>query len=343
MKLKRLIPAFTVCTALLAITPVVNAQTVQLTASSWLPPTHAVVADFLVPWMQQVSDATEQRVKIRLLPKAVTNPQGHLDAVREGLVDLTFISHSYYPGRFELTKFAVMPFSGESAESRSVAAWDIYEKYLLKADEHVGVHLLGIYAHGPGMVMTTTKQVASINDFQGLKIRVGGGMAADVAQAVEASTLAKPAPESYELLSSGVADGVFFPAESLVSFKLDRLVKYVTVFPGGLYSDTHAVIMNEKALAQISPKDQEAIKKLSGQYLARMAGQAWDKHDAAGLAALNSGSIKVTHADAAFVDAIKEKTESFRQAWLAAADKKGIDGPAALAQFHDEITKLDAK
>src|SRR5690606_31759415 len=137
-----------------------------------------------------------------------------------GLVDISFISHAYYPGRFELTKFAVMPFSGDTAVSRSVAAWDTYEKYLLKADEHKGVRLLGMYAHGPGIVFTTEKPVKTIDDFQGLKIRVGGGMAADVAKAVGANPIAKPAPESYELLSMGVVDGVFFPAESLVSFKL---------------------------------------------------------------------------------------------------------------------------
>lgn len=201
--------------------PAIAQKPVELTLSSWLPPTHAVVADFLMPWGEEIRKATDGRVTLRLLPKAVTNPAGHFDAVRDGLVDVTFVSHAYYPGRFQLTKFAVLPFSGDTATSRSIAAWDTYEKYLLKADEHKGVRLLGIYAHGPGIAFTTSKPVKQIGDFQGLKIRVGGGMAADVAKAVGASPIAKPAPESYELLSTGVADGVFFPAESLVSFKLD--------------------------------------------------------------------------------------------------------------------------
>ena len=104
--------------AALAAPLAAHAQKVELTVSSWLPPTHAVVADFLVPWGQEIEKATEGRVTLRLLPKPVTNPAGHFDAVRDGLVDISFVSHAYYPGRFQLTKFAVMPFSGNTAVSR---------------------------------------------------------------------------------------------------------------------------------------------------------------------------------------------------------------------------------
>ncbi len=328
--------------AALAAPLAAHAKNVQLTVSSWLPPTHAVVADFLVPWGDEIKKATDGRVTLRILPKPVTNPAGHFDAVRDGLVDITFISHAYYPGRFELTKFAVMPFSGNSAVSRSVAAWDTYEKYLLKADEHKGVVLLGMYAHGPGIVFTTDKPVEKIDDFKGLKIRVGGGMAADVAKAVGANPIAKPAPESYELLSMGVVDGVFFPAESLVSFKLDGVIKNATVFPGGLYSDTHAVIMNPDAFARLSKEDQQTLLKLSGRHLAELAGKAWDKHDAEGQKVMQSGKINLIKADASFVQAIRERTQGFEQTWLKAAAAKGIDGQAALDSFRTEIKKLDA-
>lgn len=332
-----------ITTAALAVSLPVQAKKVELTVSSWLPPTHAVVADFLVPWGKEITQATDGRVTLRILPKPVTNPPGHFDAVRDGLVDISFISHAYYPGRFELAKFAVMPFSGNTAESRSVAAWDTYEKYLLPAEEHKGVRLLGMYTHGPGIVFTTDKPVTNIDAFKGLKVRVGGGMAADVAKAVGATAIAKPAPESYELLSTGVVDGVFFPAESLVSFKLDTIIGYATQFPGGLYSDSHAVIMNEKAFSALPEKDQAAVLSVSGKHMAALAGRAWDKHDAVAKKVLAGDTIKVTNADDAFVQAIRERTQSFEKTWLDAAAAKGIDGPAVLASFRNELKALDSK
>ena len=52
-----------------------------------------------------------------------------------------------------------------------------------------------------------------------------------------------------------------FPGESIVSFKLDKLLKYATQFPGGLYSDSHSVIMNPDRWNKISKADQAAIEQ----------------------------------------------------------------------------------
>ena len=318
-----------------------SAKATVLTMSSWLPPTHAVVADFLVPWSQEIEKETDGRVTLRLLTKPVTNPQGHFDAVRNGLADIAFISHAYYPGRFDLVRYAVFPFSGDTAESRSVAAWNVYEKHILAKDEHKGVKLLGIYTHGPGIVFTSSKPVKDAAGFDGLKIRVGGGMAADVAKAMGASVIAKPAPESYELLSTGVVDGVFFPAESIQSFKLDNVIKYATMVPGGLYSDSHGVIMNQKAFDGLSDQDRAIIEKLSGAHLARVAGRAWDKHDLAAKPLIDQ-KIEVTKADQAFIDDIAERTRPIRDQWLQAMEKSGLDGTAVLAEFQQEVQAADA-
>ena len=78
-----------------------------------------------------------------------------------------------------------------------------------------------------------------------MKIRTGGGIAEEMARALGASAFVKPAPESYELLSSGVADGTFFPLESIISFKLGSVIKYATLFPGGFYSSSFGFFMNE--------------------------------------------------------------------------------------------------
>ncbi len=187
--------------AVLAAGPVRAAAPLELAYSSWVPPTHVLMKDFMVPWGQQVEKATGGRVKIRFLPKPVTNPQGHRDAVRNGVADLAFISLSYYPGRFELMKFAMLPFSGNSALSTSVAAWRMFDKYLHRMDDE-GFLVLGIYGHGPGGVYTVKKKIEKIDDFRDLKIRIGGGMQADIAKVLNVNAIVKPAPESYELLST---------------------------------------------------------------------------------------------------------------------------------------------
>src|SRR5690606_21561379 len=111
------------------------------------------------------------------------------------------------------------------------------------------------------------------------------------------------------------------------------VIKNATTFPGGLYSDTHAVIMNEDAFAKLSEQDQQALLKLSGKHLASLAGKAWDKHDAVAQKVLTGGDINLIKADDALIKAVHERTDAFEQAWLKDANDKGIDGPAALASF----------
>ena len=317
------------------------AQT-EISISSWVPSSHFLNKDFLTGWTQEVEKATSGRVKFRFLPKMVASPGGHFDAIKDGLADLTFISHSYTPARFALTRFGVLPFGGNNAEAQSVAVWRIYDKYLAKANEHAGVKLLTIYAHGPGIVYNTKRPINRLADLQGLKFRVGGGMAADVGQAIGATILQKPAPESYELLSQGIVDGVFFPAESPVSFKLEKLLKYATEFPGGLYSDTHAVIMNEAKFNSLSKQDQEIVMKLAGDHMARLAGKAWDKYGALGEAAMKVAGIQVMKAPDALVAEVRERTKQFEADWIKDAAAKGIDGAKAMAAFHEELKKPEA-
>ena len=57
------------------------AQPVELAFSSWIPPTHVLMKDFMIPWGAQIEKATEGRVKVHFLPKPVTNPVGHRHAI----------------------------------------------------------------------------------------------------------------------------------------------------------------------------------------------------------------------------------------------------------------------
>src|SRR5204863_5823580 len=178
----------------------VQAQ-VTLTYSSWVPPTHHLTI-WQQNWAKDVEKATNGRVKFQELPKAPAAAPGTFDAVRDGLVDLSYVTASYTPARHILPLMAELPGAGETAEINSVAYSRIHWKYFQKAGEYKGVKLLGVFTHGPGQ-MFTKKPVATIGDVQGLKIRTGGGVAESVAKALGASAFVKPAPESYELLSSG--------------------------------------------------------------------------------------------------------------------------------------------
>ena len=165
-----------------------------------------------------------------------------------------------------------------------------------------------------------------------------------MANAIGASAFVKPAPESYELLNSGVADGVFFPFESIASFKLDTVLQQATVFPGGMYSSAFGFFMNEDKWQKLSKQDQEIINKYSFEYAARSNGQSWDAADQKGIEALKKANVKIAQADQAFVGEVRKRSQPIIDDWIKkAGEKYKFDARAVLEEFREEIKKVTAE
>jgi TRAP-type transport system periplasmic protein len=316
-----------------------SAQTV-LTMSSWVGPNHPLTRDVLGGWAAAVEKATNGRVKMQMLAKHPVAPQGTFDGVRDGVMDVSYVTASYTPARHPLPLLAELPGSGGTAEINSVAFSRIHWKHLHKAGEYKGVKLLGVFTHGPGQMFLVKKPVNSVADIAGMKIRSGGGISEASAKALGASPLVKPAPESYEILASGVADGTFFPTESIRSFNLDKVVKHATIFPGGFYSSAFGFFMNEEKWNKLSKQDQDAINSVSGEALARLAGKAWDAADKGGMEALRAAGVNIQQASPAFIAEVRTRTEPLANSWVQAANAKGLDGAKVLAEFREELKRV---
>lgn len=324
--------------ALLALPAAASAQVV-LAASTWVPPTH-LLSRAQAAWCDDVAKATQDRVKCNILPKPVSPPPGTFDAIRDGQADLSFSVHGYTPGRYTMTGIAEFPFLGDDAVATSVAYQRIYERHLAKFNEHKGLKVLTVFTHGPGVIFNNKKPVKSIADFEGLKFRVGGGFVNEIGKALGVNMTLRPASQAYEMLSSGVMDGNWFPDESVLSFKLEKLTKYRTALPGGAYNTSFAFVMNEAAWNKISKADQAAIEKLSGEAAARRFGKFWDEEDDRSLQAQKQIGVESINADAKFVADYKAKTGPLEAEWVKKADEKGLKNAAAvLAEFRAEIAK----
>ncbi|WP_019430342.1 TRAP transporter substrate-binding protein [Limnohabitans sp. Rim47] len=325
---------------LTCLTGVAQAQTV-LTVSSWLPPTHtASMAQ--KEWCDLLTDNTKGRIKCNILPRGVSPAPGTYDAIKNGLADLSYTVHGYTPGRFVMTQMTELPFLGNSAETISVALSRVTGKHPEFAAEHQGVKVITLFSHGPGIVFNTKRAIAKTDDLSGLKFRVGGGMVNEMSKALGMNVTLKPAPDSYELLSSGVMDGTLFPAESTESFKIDKIIKHATTFPGGLYNTSFVFMMNQAKYEKLSAEDKKAVDEISGETAARIFGRGWDKVDRRAFGLMQANGVQVTKADAKFVADIKAKTAPLEQGWVKAAEDKGLKNAAkVLGEFRAEIAKLE--
>ncbi|MDP7060703.1 MAG: TRAP transporter substrate-binding protein [Candidatus Marinimicrobia bacterium] len=321
--------------ALMLMISVANAKT-TLRLSSWIPPKHAIATDMIFPWAKKVEKASNGRIKVNILKKALGKPPAAFDLAKDGIADISWGVHGYTPGRFVVTQLVELPFLGDDSEALSVAYWRVHQKYLAAANEHSGVKVLGLMAHGPGHIYNSKRAINMPGDLEGLKIRVGGGVVSDVGKALNIVTMLKPATKSYEILSRGVADGIFFPKEAIGSFKLTKVLKYATFIPGGLYNTSFFLVMSEKSWNKLSGQDQQAIMSVSGEEFAKLAGKGWNKADRDGLAAMIADGMSMQTASSAMMSSLRKKLSDIEEKVVARVKSKGIDGAAALKMLRAE-------
>jgi TRAP-type C4-dicarboxylate transport system substrate-binding protein len=315
-----------------------NAQVV-LTASTWVPTTH-LLSRAQAEWCDDVSKATDGRVRCNILPKPAAPPPATFDAVRDGVIDLSFGVHNYTPGRFVLTEVAEMPFLGESATAVSIAYQRIYDKHLASLNEHRGLKVLAVFTHGPGRVFSSKVPVTQLSDMQGMKFRTSGGVQVRICQVLQTNCTLKPAPEAYELLSSGVVDGTFWPDESVTAFRTEKLIRHATQISGGLYNVSFAFVMNPATWQKIAKNDQAAIEKLSGEHAARRFGQFWDAEDVKARTLLQQAGVQNHPASAKFLAELKPLLSQVEKQWMEKAKERGLANPElVLTEMRSEIAK----
>lgn len=318
----------------LSMAAAVKAQE-TLTISSWIPPQHAVNAVIFPEWIKQVEEATDGRVTGKI-EFGLAPPPGQIDLIEDGSADVSWIFHGYNPGRFVTTKLIELPGYQGDAEAASVAHWRAYDQYLKDAGEHDGVRVIALMTHGAGQVHMR-EPITSLADLSGKKIRIGGGVSADVGTALGAVGVQVPAPKVYETLSGGVADGVWMPMETNKSLRLFEVAPNTMTMPGGLYRGSFAIIMSEDALARLSDEDREAILSTTGEALSAMAGKAWADADIAGIN--NAKEVGVTMGEFSAEDqaAFAEITTDIRARVIDEVAATGIDAEGAVALIEETM------
>ncbi|TCO72325.1 TRAP transporter substrate-binding protein [Rhodovulum euryhalinum] len=308
-----------------------------LVISSWAPPTHNINARMWPKFTEMVEEATGGRVTTEL-KLGLADAPAQMDLIMDGAADVSIIFHGYQPGRFVTTKLIELPGYVGTSEAASVAYWRAYDTYLKQADEHRGVKVVAMHAHGGAQLMSA-EPVTELAQAAGMKVRIPGGVAADVGAALGMVGIQVPAPKVYETLASKAADGVVMPIDSRVGFKLTEVAQNMYMLPGGLYRGSFAFIMNEDTFASLPEDIRTALEeKVFGEPISRAIGAIWEEGDAEAIAAT------LATPGNAIIDATPQDAATFEQVAATVRDKviaevaaTGVDAQAAYDMIKAEM------
>ena len=205
--------------------------------------------------------------------------------------------------------------------------------------EYSDTKLIATFVHGPG-VLHSKKQIQTLEDLKGVKLRVGGGGVA-MSDQLGAVPVAMSATQAHESLQRGTTEGTLFPWESVRGFRLAKLVSYHLEFPGGLYTTPFFLTMNKESWSNLSDDHKAVLNKVGGAWGSRFIGKHWDDADTAGKKAAMDNGNTISTIDPAELKRWREKTQFMADDWIKKADEAGYDGKALLMDLQQTIEKYE--
>jgi len=217
------------------------------------------------PWFKKVEEVTKGRVKIEpYWSQTLAKGPDNWNAIKTGVADMGWCVQGYWAGMTPLSDVINLPALGfKTGEKGSEVLWRLYAKFPEIQREYKDVHVLVLHTSAPYFLITTKKQVKTLEDIKGLKLRALGGVASDQMKALGAIPVLIPMPENYMAMDKGVIDGMAAPWEATLAFRFYEVVKHYTMVPlSGAGVDS--VVMNKQKWESL-PKDiQQAIMSVSG-------------------------------------------------------------------------------
>ncbi|MCU7853609.1 MAG: substrate-binding domain-containing protein [Candidatus Thiodiazotropha sp. (ex Monitilora ramsayi)] len=202
------------------------------------------------------------------------------DAVKNGVLDAMNPFTLYWAGRMPLAVFLASYPLG----LRNPHEWDTFYYGLgglelaREAFGNVGLHFVGPIHHGPNIIHSKVP-IRSIDDFRGRKMRLPGGMVAEVFQAAGAKTTLLPGSEIFPALEKGTIDVADYVGPAVnYALGFHQVTKYISMGPPGFMSIYQPVDLMDLT---VSKKSWEKLSAQMKQFVEMEVHTYSDLHHAA--------------------------------------------------------------
>jgi TRAP-type C4-dicarboxylate transport system substrate-binding protein len=303
-----------------------QASAQELKFASFTPPFHTVTASVIEKLNADLTAASGGSLTVRAYHggELGAGPVEQYVRAVQGVAEITWGLPGYTSSQFAKTMIAELPGVIPEGKTGYDAIWDAFDSDL--AGEFPGTVPIALWTSEPNIMIMKDKVIRTPADLAGLKIRVAGATAAEVATALGATPVQMPINQVYNALQTGLIDGVFTGSSTLADFKLDEVASSYTL-GAPLGRLTFFAVMGQQAYDGLSDDARAMLDAARGRGLSQSAEEAWNATgEAAVIAARATG-------DNTFVDLTPEEAQAFADAvsGVTAAYVAAVGGEAALA------------
>ena len=257
----------------------------------------------ILPFENAVKEQSKGELAIKTFPGGALNSDVRMQysILTQGVADIAYVLPGHTGDLFPITSAISLPNFAKSAVDGTNKLWNA--KALIGA-EFKG-KILALWSGPTSVLVTRDQPVRSLQDVQGMRVRVASPQEAVFVESYGASPIAQPAILASQNLANGVIDAISIGAGAIPIFHLEESAKYVTV---GTPSSTAAfvLLMNQSAFDDLTPQQQDWIVAASGKALSLKAAEAFDEINARAIDYVTDKGLEVIYlppAEAARYDA----------------------------------------
>ncbi|MDO6459675.1 C4-dicarboxylate TRAP transporter substrate-binding protein [Granulosicoccaceae sp. 1_MG-2023] len=272
---------------------------------------------------------------------------GALDGIAAGSADLGSVLSSYEPQELKALGIGDIPLEYADPWVGMRAMYDLMtgEPELQKslADQSL-VYLSNFSTTGVQFECTEGKQILSVDDIKGKRIRAAGTYT-NVLSELGADTVSMTFGEVYQALDSGLVDCLASYFYTMRAYKTYEVVETVTRVDWGQLLG-FAIVMNEYVWSDFD-EEQKSILRQAGKnmidYFAELtiadAGEVAKNLSNGGFGKV----VPVTAIDPAERQKILDATLPFRDSWIEEANRRGMQGQAIWDHYIELLKTYQAE
>jgi TRAP-type C4-dicarboxylate transport system substrate-binding protein len=220
-------------------------DTIELKISHAFPPTHYLIEHGLDIWVAGLKEDLGDRVDFTIYPAQQLGKAAEgLDLVSNRVADLVFTATSYHPTQITASGVAELPglFTDICVASRASMELSREGALFDKVDfEPNGVRAIYNASLPTYNVVTATRKVEKLEDFEGLRLRTTGAAMDLTARALGAAAVRMPSVELFQAAQRGTVDGALFLYAGMPPYDLQTVFKHST--EGVSMGSTHVVLL----------------------------------------------------------------------------------------------------
>lgn len=323
--------------SLLALTAgtAIAQDVVTLKVHHFLPPSSTAHAKFIVPWCDKIAKESNNRMKCQIYPSMQLGgaPAQLFDQAKDGVADIIWTVPGYQAGRFTVSEAFELPFIVTSTEKGSRALWHYATKNAMQ--EFKGVKPILFHLHDGNLLHTARKQIKSLEDFRGAKVRSATRQSTKMLTALGATPVPMPLPQTPESLAKGVIDGALIPWEVSPALKLEEIAQFHTELDpsaGQISNSVFIFAMNPAKYNSLPPDLKKVIDANSGPEASAGVGRVFAESGLLGRKiAADRKNIFYT-VPAAEVQRWQAASEGVVAEWVKDVTAKGYDGKKLLEE-----------